>query len=207
VDGRFSKEQKFVYEAVWEATLAVERTLRPGVDYRNMHLLAERTLLEKMVGAGLFTGSVDDMMEVHMMSTFMPHGLGHSLGLDVHDVGGYLPGEARGDDPRIEQNLRLGRPLREGMVLTVEPGFYFVDYLIQQALADPRKAAFINTDGLDALRSVGGVRIEDDVLVTHDGCRVLTRVPRTVAEVESVMSGEPWLAAEQPFREYVAGEL
>lgn len=202
VDGHFTAAQRTVYEAVWEATLTVERSLRPGVSYREMHLLAERTLLEFMVEAGLFVGSVAEMQERHLMSHFMPHGLGHSLGLDVHDVGGYLPGEKRQDDPRVEQNLRCGRDLLEGMVITVEPGFYFVDYLIESALADPDKARFIVAERLEELRPVGGVRIEDDILVTADGCRVLTRVPRTVEEVEAVMAGEAWEAREQPFREY-----
>merc|ERR1712113_253915 len=87
VDGKFSAPQRSVYEAVWAATLAVERTVRPGVIYADMHQLAERTLLSEMIRAGLFVGSIDDMQAVHLMSHFMPHGLGHMLGLDVHDVG------------------------------------------------------------------------------------------------------------------------
>uniref|UniRef100_A0A7S4V2M7 Xaa-Pro dipeptidase n=1 Tax=Alexandrium monilatum TaxID=311494 RepID=A0A7S4V2M7_9DINO len=206
VDGRFTEPQRTVYEAVWEATLAVERSLRPGVSYREMHLLSERTLLDYMVQAGLFVGPVEEMLERHLMSHFMPHGLGHSLGLDVHDVGGYPPGEQRQDDPRVEQNLRCGRALLEGMVITVEPGFYFVDYLIERALSDPDKARFIVSERLEELRPVGGVRIEDDVLVTDKGCRVLTRVPRTVEEVEAVMAGGAWEARERPFREYHASD-
>merc|ERR1719384_820843 len=108
------------------------------------------------------------------MSHFMPHGLGHCLGLDVHDGGGYPPGEHRKDDPRIDQNLRCGRKLLENMVVTVEPGFYFVDYLINSVLEDPAKAKFVNQERLAELRPVGGVRIEDNVVVTEDGCRVLT---------------------------------
>jgi len=205
VDGRFTEAQRIVYEAVWEATLTVENSMRPGVSYRDMHLLAERTLLTRMVAAGLLVGSVDEMVELHLASTFMPHGLGHSLGLDVHDVGGYAPGDRRQADPRVDhvgQNLRLGRELLEGMVVTVEPGFYFVDYLLARALADPARARFIVPGRLEELRPVGGVRIEDDVLVTRTGCRVLTRVPRTVAEIEAVMAGGPWEAREQPWREY-----
>jgi len=202
VSGNFTAAQRVVYEAVWKATEAVERTMAPGIVYRDMHLLAERTLIECMVSEGLFVGDVDAMQEAHLMSIFMPHGLGHSLGLDVHDVGGYPPGEQRQDDPRIDQNLRCGRKLLEGMVVTVEPGFYFVDYLIRRALSDPKLARFIVPERLEELRPVGGVRIEDDVLVTASGCRVLTRVPRTVGEIESVMAGGRWEAREQPLREY-----
>jgi len=203
VDGVFTDAQRVVYEAVWEATLAVERTMKPGISNRDMHLLAERTLMECMVKAGLFKGSIDAMQDAHLMSIFMPHGLGHGLGLDVHDVGGYLPGENRQDDPRVEQNLRCGRELIEGMVLTVEPGFYFVDYLIRRALATPELSKFIVPERLEELCVVGGVRIEDDVVVTSTGCRVLTRIPRTVAEIEAVMAGAPWEAKDQPLREYV----
>lgn len=205
VDGQFNASQKVVYEAVWLATLTVEQAIRPGVSYRDMHLLAERVLLEQMVAAGLFVGDVGEMQAVHLMSHFMPHGLGHCLGLDVHDVGGYPPSEQRRDDPRVEQNLRCGRALLEGMVVTVEPGFYFIGYLIRGAMADPAKAKFIVPERLQEFRSVGGVRIEDDVVVTADGCRVLTRVPRTVQEVEAVMAGGAWEAREQPIREYYGG--
>merc|ERR1719387_1644740 len=130
-----------------------------------MHRLAQRTMLERMKEAGLFIGEVDDMIAANLISHFMPHGLGHCLGLDVHDVGGYPPGASRRDDPSIKENLRLGRELQEGMVLTVEPGFYFTDYLIDEALANPVKARFICQERLGELRGVGGVRIEDDVVV------------------------------------------
>jgi len=202
VDGHFTDAQRIVYEAVWEATLAVERAVQPGVSYRDMHLLAERVLLEQMTVAGLFQGSIEEMQELHIMSHFMPHGLGHCLGLDVHDVGGYPPGENRHQDKRVQQNLRCGRELMEGMVITVEPGFYFVDYLLKSALSDASKAQYIVPSRLAELQSVGGVRIEDDVFVTSDGCRVLTRVPRTVSEIEAVMAGESWEARKQLFREY-----
>lgn len=203
VDGKFTAPQRTVYEAVWAATLAVERAMKPGVPYTEMHQLAELTLLEQMIAAGLFVGGAKDMQAAHLMSNFMPHGLGHCLGLDVHDVGGYEPGEGRKTYPHIEQNLRCGRRLMEGMVLTVEPGFYFIDYLIRSALEDPAKSQFIVQDKL-AERSVGGVRIEDNVVVTAEGCRVLTRVPRTVQEIEAVLSGSGWEAREQPFRQYKA---
>jgi len=205
VSGHFSEPQRLVYEAVWEATLAVERKLRPGVCYKDMHRLAQRVLLERMTTAKLFVGSVDDMMAAGLMFHFMPHGLGHQLGLDVHDVGGYAPGTFKKDDPKMQENLRLGRVLKENMVLTVEPGFYFIDYLIEEALADPVKSKFINQEKLHEFwPAVGGIRIEDDVVVTATGCRVLTCVPRTVAEIEAVMAGANWQVSAACCRSYTA---
>jgi len=208
VGGRFSEPQRAVYCAVWAATLAVEQTIRPGVSYKDMHRLAQKTMLEEMAKAGLFKGDVSAMMSAGLMSYFMPHGLGHCLGLDVHDVGGYAPGTFRKDDPSIKENLRLGRDLQEGMVITVEPGFYFVDYLIEQLLADPQLSAFVDVDRLYELWApVGGVRIEDDVLITASGCRVLTCVPREVAEIEAVMAGHDWPVSASCCREYSASML
>jgi len=190
--GTFTEPQRTVYEAVWEAALAVETTIKPGINYKDMHRLAQRVMLTEMCKAGLFLGDVEDMMKVNLMNTFMFHGLGHSLGLDVHDVGGYPVGVNRKDDSSIQENLRLGRELVEGMVLTVEPGFYFADFSIDEALANPEKARFINRQRLEELRVVGGVRIEDDVVVTATGCRVLTTVPRSVTDIEATMAGQPW---------------
>eukprot|EP00419_Tripos_fusus_P047217 CAMPEP_0172828296 /NCGR_PEP_ID=MMETSP1075-20121228/20748_1 /TAXON_ID=2916 /ORGANISM="Ceratium fusus, Strain PA161109" /LENGTH=521 /DNA_ID=CAMNT_0013670273 /DNA_START=26 /DNA_END=1591 /DNA_ORIENTATION=- len=190
--GVFTEPQRIVYEAVWEAVLAVETMIRPGINYKDMHRLAQRVLLAEMCKAGLFQGDVEEMMKVNLMHHFMFHGLGHSLGLDVHDVGGYPVGVNRKDDSSIQENLRLGRELKENMVITVEPGFYFADFLIDEALEDPGKARFINRYRLDELRVVGGVRIEDDVVITATGCRVLTTVPRTVMDIEETMAGQPW---------------
>eukprot|EP00445_Apocalathium_hangoei_P046266 CAMPEP_0204012950 /NCGR_PEP_ID=MMETSP0360-20130528/24367_1 /ASSEMBLY_ACC=CAM_ASM_000342 /TAXON_ID=268821 /ORGANISM="Scrippsiella Hangoei, Strain SHTV-5" /LENGTH=151 /DNA_ID=CAMNT_0050955675 /DNA_START=1 /DNA_END=454 /DNA_ORIENTATION=- len=126
----------------------------------------------------------------------MPHGLGHSLGLDVHDVGGYAPGVFCKDDPSIKENLRLGRDLKEGMVLTVEPGFYFIDYLVESVVEDDKLSAFVNHERLKEIWThCGGVRIEDDVVITSDGCRVLTVVPREISEVEAVMAGQEWMVS------------
>lgn len=208
VDGKFTAPQRAVYEAVWAATLAVEQAVRPGIAYTDMHQLAQRTLLEQMTTAGLFKGDVQDMMAAKLMAHFMPHGLGHQLGLDVHDTGGYAPGENRKTHyPHIEENLRCGRKLMENMVLTVEPGFYFIDYLIRNALAEPAKARFINAEKLAEFRPVGGIRIEDNIVITKGGCRILTRTPRTVQEIEAVMAGGKWEAREQPFREYTASKI
>lgn len=190
--GRFSDDQRLVYEAVLAAQLAVVGAMRPGVPWPQMHRLAERTLLAKLKEGGLVRGSVDEMVEANLGAVFMPHGLGHLIGIDTHDVGGYLSGHpARSDRPGLKR-LRTARALEAGMVITVEPGCYFIDALLDDALADPRLAPFLVAERIDAFRGSGGVRIEDGVLVTADGAQSLAACPRSVEEVEAVMAGAPW---------------
>jgi Xaa-Pro dipeptidase len=114
--------------------------------------------------------------------------MGHLMGLDVHDVGGYPEGVSRIDEPGI-RGLRCGRDLEASMVITMEPGIYFIDALLEPALLDPEVARFLDADVLARFRGFGGVRIEDDVLVTEDGAENLTQVPRDVFEIEAVMAG------------------
>lgn len=202
-NGKFSEEQRLIYEAVWKAVEAVERSIKPGVDYRDMHRLSQRVILEELVRTTkLFNGTVDELVSNHISSVFYPHGLGHSLGLDVHDVGGYLPGLTKDRSDESIKGLRLGRALKEGMVITVEPGFYFIDYLLDELRSDPVKSKFVSWEELDRFRAVGGVRIEDNVVITTDGCRVLTDVPRTVQDIEDVMSGKKIWNVGQQYRVY-----
>lgn len=153
-----------------------------------MHRLADRVHLEELTRIGILTGSVDAMVQVHLGAVFMPHGLGHFLGIDVHDVGGYPEGVERIDEPGL-RSLRTARHLQAGMVLTVEPGIYFIDHLLDEALADPARACFFNREVLQRFRGFGGVRIEEDVVVTNSGMELLTCVPRTVEEIEACMAG------------------
>ena len=118
----------------------------------------------------------------------MPHGLGHLMGCDVHDVGGYPEGVERREEPGL-RSLRTARVLQAGMVITIEPGIYMIDHLLDKALADPRLACFFNREVLQRLRGFGGVRIEDDVVITASGAELLTQVPRTVEEIENWMKG------------------
>lgn len=128
VDGKFTADQKLVYEAVLDANLAVTNSAKPGVKWPDMHLLAVRVLLTKLKEGGLLQGDVNKMVEDGLGYIFQPHGLGHLLGLDVHDVGGYLTDSPqRLQKPVGLHQLRTSRILREGMVLTIEPGCYFVD--------------------------------------------------------------------------------
>jgi Xaa-Pro dipeptidase len=191
VNGRFSPEQRAVYETVLRANTAVQAAMKPGVAWPDMHRLAVRTIAAGLLDIGLVTGSVEELLANHVPALFMPHGLGHLMGLDVHDPGGYPEGVKRIDEPGI-RSLRCGRDLVEGMVITVEPGIYFIDAMLEPALGDPKTARFLNAKTLERFRRFGGVRIEDDVLVSKDGADNLTHVPRTVDEIESVMKGAPW---------------
>ncbi|XP_025023272.1 xaa-Pro dipeptidase isoform X2 [Python bivittatus] len=185
--GKFTPDQKAVYEAVYKSSRAVLGSIKPGVAWPDMHRLADRVHLEELTKIGILQGNVDDMVKVHLGAIFMPHGLGHFLGIDVHDVGGYPEGVERIDLPGL-RSLRTARTLLEGMVLTVEPGIYFIDHVLDQALANPAQACFINNEVLARFRDFGGVRIEDDIAVTASGMELLTCVPRTVEEIEAFLS-------------------
>uniref|UniRef100_A0AC34QP62 Aminopeptidase P N-terminal domain-containing protein n=1 Tax=Panagrolaimus sp. JU765 TaxID=591449 RepID=A0AC34QP62_9BILA len=190
-NGKFTEKQKVVYNAVLAASRAVSENARPGVRWTDMHLLAERKILEHLKEAGIVVGDVDEMLKKRMGAIFMPHGLGHLIGLDVHDQGGYL-GDAI---PRIKEpglkSLRTTRTLKERMAITIEPGCYFIDTLLDQALNDDKLKGFLNKDVLETYRGIGGVRIEDDVVIWKDRVENLSAdLPRTVEEIEAFMAKE-----------------
>nr|XP_033339755.1 xaa-Pro dipeptidase isoform X2 [Megalopta genalis] len=187
--GKFTADQKMVYNVVLAARDAVMNAAKPGVSWTDMHVLANKVMLAKLKEGGLLKGDVDDMMKVGLNETFQFHGLGHLMGLDVHDVGGYLPGHPERPTAPGLKNLRTSRILEAGMVLTIEPGCYFVDCLLDAALKNPDQSKFIVAEELKRFRNFGGVRIEDDVVITETGVRNLTDVPRTVEEIESWMAG------------------
>lgn len=190
-NGKFSAKQKIIYNAVLRANRAVLYAIKPGVSYVDMHKLANRIMLEDLKAGGLLQGSIDEMMAVNLAGkVFQPHGLGHFMGMDVHDVGGYLEGHpTRPNGPGLG-NLRTARVLKANMVLTIEPGCYFIDHLIDAALKDESLNQFINEDKINEYRGFGGVRIEDDVIVTETGVELMSIVPRTVDEIESWMKGD-----------------
>uniref|UniRef100_A0A7S1UG11 Peptidase M24 domain-containing protein n=2 Tax=Phaeomonas parva TaxID=124430 RepID=A0A7S1UG11_9STRA len=193
VSGRFSPRQRFVYQAVLDAQVAVITAMRPGVAWTDMHRLAERTVLRHLVAEGLLVGDVEEMLELRVGAVFIPCGLGHLIGLDTHDVGGYLAGfPERIQQPGLK-SLRTARALEEGMCLTVEPGLYFVDCLLDRAMAEGSEMArFFVPEEIAPYRGFGGVRLEDVVVVTADGVVNYTLCPRTVEEVEDVMAGGAW---------------
>ncbi|MBN3290795.1 PEPD dipeptidase, partial [Polypterus senegalus] len=186
-NGSFTTDQRAIYEAVLKSSRAVMAAIKPGVSWPDMHRLADRIHLEELTKIGILQGNVDEMVKVHLGAIFMPHGLGHLLGIDVHDVGGYPEGVERINLPGLK-NLRTARLLQERMVLTIEPGIYFIDHVLDKALADPAQSCFIKNEVLQRFRGFGGVRIEDDIAVTSTGMELLTCVPRTVEEIEAFMA-------------------
>ncbi len=150
--------------------------VRPGADWREVHLRAHRLTAQVLQEAEILTCSADEALAAGVTSVFLPHGIGHLLGLEVHDAGGFMRSPEGGDIPRPEGHpyLRLTRTLEEGFVVTMEPGIYFIDSLLQAAQADKR-ARLINWSRVKTLRKFGGIRIEDDLAVTATGCENLTR--------------------------------
>jgi Xaa-Pro dipeptidase len=201
----FTASQKIIYQAVLNAQVAVYAMMQPGVSWVDCHKVAEREILKGLMVAGVvvvpgesssssssLTNLLDELVEMRLAAVFMPHGLGHFIGIDTHDVGGYLPGHAE----RIMQpglkSLRTARVLKENMVLTVEPGCYFIQHLLEQALQNELFLPYLNATKIDEYRGVGGVRLEDVVQVISSGIDNFTLCPRTIAEVEAVMAGGKW---------------
>ena len=156
--------------------LAIIDKLHAGLDYRDLHVGTHKMLAELLVDAELATGDPDTLLETGVTSAFFPHGLGHLLGVQVHDVGGHQESESGGtiDPPSGHPFLRLTRVLKEDMVLTIEPGMYVIDMLLENLRGTPAEG-HVNWDTVDWLRPFGGIRIEDDVRVTADGHENLTR--------------------------------
>mmetsp|Transcript_11526 Transcript_11526/g.16636 ORF Transcript_11526/g.16636 Transcript_11526/m.16636 type:complete len:187 (-) Transcript_11526:208-768(-) len=181
-----------IYEAVLAAQRAVFEKVRPGASWPDMHVLAERTIQEKLIEGGLLVGDVDEMLEARLGAVFMPHGLGHTLGIDTHDVGGMLSGHPKRDLRPGLKSLRMTRTLRKNMVVTVEPGIYFNSSLIEKARTDPGLSKYLQMEEIDRFRNFGGIRLEDDIVIRSDGYENLTRVPRNVSDIENVMAGAAW---------------
>lgn len=189
----FTTQQKEIYQAVLDAQMAVIEAIRPGVFNRDLHKMAARSMAESLKSLGIMKGDTEEAVEAGAAYLFFPHGLGHMIGLDVHDMEdlgehyvGYGDELTRSEMFGIKA-LRLGRTLHPGFVITVEPGLYFIPELIDQWATERKHEAFINYRALAAYRDFSGVRIEDDVLVTESGYRVLGQpIPKTVAEVERI---------------------
>jgi len=147
-----------------------------GVDYRELHLETHRLIAGVLVESDLASGDADTLIAAGVTSAFMPHGVGHLLGVQVHDVGGFMENEGGStiDPPSGHPFLRLTRVLEEDMVLTIEPGLYIIDMLLEELRGTPA-ASHVNWDTVDVLRPYGGVRVEDNVRVLTDGCENLTR--------------------------------
>ncbi|MEW6234141.1 MAG: aminopeptidase P family protein [Candidatus Omnitrophota bacterium] len=195
VGGVFNSRQKAIYSIVLQTQLNAIDAIRPGVEYREIHYLACLTLARGLQDEGLLQGRTINAVEAGAHTLFFPHGVGHMLGLDAHDMEnlgedyvGYTPSIQRRSDFGWK-SLRLAKALETGYVVTVEPGLYFIPALIDQWRAENRCGEFICYDRLEEYRHFGGVRIEDDVEVTDNGHRVLgTPIPKTIEEVEALAS-------------------
>uniref|UniRef100_A0A7S4JPZ6 Xaa-Pro dipeptidase n=1 Tax=Odontella aurita TaxID=265563 RepID=A0A7S4JPZ6_9STRA len=198
--GTFTDDQRAIYTGVLNAQRAVYSMLKPGVSWVDCHKAAEAAILRSLVEIGIVVSgdkTIEELVEMRLGAVFMPHGLGHFIGIDTHDVGGYLPGHP----PRIVRpglkSLRTSRVLWEGMTITVEPGCYFIDHLLNGALSSTEDspeglAQYLDNSILSRFRSFGGVRLEDVVAVTSNGCVNYTLCPRTIDEVEHVKRGGKW---------------
>jgi Xaa-Pro aminopeptidase len=195
VSGHFSDRQKDIYTVVLAAQLVAIEAAKPGVEYRAVHGLAAKTIAKGLSAVGLMKGDPDAAVEAGAHALFFPTGLGHMLGLDVHDMEG-LGEEHVGYTDEIQRNpifgwrnLRLARALEPGFVLTVEPGVYFIPELIAKWKAEGRHAEFIDYAAVEKYIGFGGIRIEDDILITEKGSRVLgPPIPKTIKEIEALTS-------------------
>ena len=195
VGGKFSQKQREIYEIVLAANNNTVKSAKPGVKYLDIHFQAARIIASGLKDLGLMQGSLEDIVQQGAHALFFPHGLGHMVGLDVHDM------EDLGEDyvgydeetQRVDQfgtaYVRMGKRLQPGYVVTNEPGIYFIPELINQWQTEKKFAPFINYEKVNAYQNFGGIRIEDAILITPNGCRLLgkKRVPVTVKEIENIV--------------------
>lgn len=195
VSGAFSDTQRALYEAVLDVQLAAIASCKKGVRYRQVHEVAKRTTVERLRDLGIFTGDVDGLLERGAAAVFFPHGVGHLLGLDVHDLedlgdrAGYAPGRVR-SDAFGDCYLRLDRDLEPGMAVTIEPGFYQVPAILADDAYTGKLGNDLRRDALAKFADVRGIRIEDDVLITDGEPEILTKdAPKAPSDVEAMVRG------------------
>jgi Xaa-Pro aminopeptidase len=195
VGGKFSQKQKEIYEIVLNANTSAINAARPGISNKDLHLNACKVIAGSLKELGLMKGDTAEAVNAGAHALFMPHGLGHMMGLDVHDM------EALGEDyigynEKVKRSdqfglafLRFALPYQPGHVFTVEPGIYFIPQLIDKWRAEGKFTEFINYSKVEKLKDFGGVRIEDNVLITEKGHKLLGKpIPKTVADIEAVCS-------------------
>lgn len=196
VSGTFTQRQLEIYSIVEACHDHVLEVAKPGVKYFDVHLAVCRLMTERLKELGLMKGDTDEAVAAGAHAMFLPHGLGHMMGMDVHDMEGLGQTNVGFDEetrPNLEQfgtnALRMGRRLQKGFVVTDEPGIYFIPALIDEWKADGHCKEFINFDLLDTYKDFGGIRIEDDILITEDGCRFIgeKRIPYHPKDVEAFM--------------------
>ena len=197
VSGKFDQRQLEIYSIVEACHDYVLKVAKPGVKYMDVHFAVCRMMTERLKELGLMRGDTEEALQAGAHAMFLPHGLGHMMGMDVHDMEGLgqiYVGFDEETRPNLEQFgtncLRMGRKLQEGFVVTDEPGIYFIPALIDEWKASGHCKEFLNFDKLETYKDFGGIRIEDDVLITKDGCRFLgsKRIPYHPAELEEFMN-------------------
>lgn len=197
VNGKYTQRQLEIYSIVEECHDYVLDVARPGVKYMDVHFAVCRLMTERLKELGLMKGNVDEAVAAGAHAMFLPHGLGHMMGMDVHDMESFDQTNVGFDEetrPRLDQFgtncLRMGRRLEEGFVVTDEPGIYFIPALIDDWKKSGHCAEFLNFDKLETYKDFGGIRIEDDVLITKDGCRFIgeKRIPYHPKDVEAFMA-------------------
>lgn len=197
VNGKFTQRQLDIYSAVEEAHDAALAISKPGMKYKDVHFAVCRIIFDRMKELGLAKGNTDDALAAGAHAIFLPHGLGHMMGMDVHDMEALDQINVGFDEetrPNLEQfgtnALRMGRRLEEGFVVTDEPGIYFIPDLIDDWRASGYCADFLNFDELDKYKDFGGIRIEDDILITKDSCRFIgkDRIPYHPKDIEDYMA-------------------
>ena len=196
VNGKFTQRQLEIYSIVEECHDYVLDVAKPGVKYMDVHFAVCRKMTDRLKELGLMKGDTDEAVKAGAHAMFLPHGLGHMMGMDVHDMEGLgqiYVGFDEETRPNLEQFgtncLRMGRKLEEGFVLTDEPGIYFIPALIDDWKASGHCKEFINFDKLETYKDFGGIRIEDDILITKEGCRFLgtKRIAYHPQELETFM--------------------
>lgn len=194
--GKFTAKQREIYQIVCDCNEFAFSMTRPGISYREVHLKTMRLMLEELRALDIVHGDVQDMVEAGIVGLFMPHGLGHNMGLDVHDMEDYGENYVGYDDDQSRSpqlglgSLRMARKLVPGNVITDEPGIYFIPALIEKWKSEKTDQGFVNYSKLESYYDFGGIRLEDDVLVTADGARRLgkERLPISPDDVEAAMA-------------------
>lgn len=194
--GKFTAKQREIYQIVCDCNEFAFSITRPGISYREVHLKTMHLMLEELRALDIVRGDVQDMVEAGIAGLFMPHGLGHNMGLDVHDMEDYGENYVGYDDDQSRSpqlglgSLRMARKLVPGNVITDEPGIYFIPALIEKWKSEKTDQGFVNYSKLESYYDFGGIRLEDDVLVTADGARRLgkERLPISPDDVEAAMA-------------------
>jgi Xaa-Pro aminopeptidase len=197
VNGKFTDKQREVYTIVLHALEVAMNAVKPGVEFRSIHRLAGKVILEGLANLGIIKGNPEEAVEADIHTLFFPCGLGHMMGLDVHDM------ESLGEDyvgyndlvrrnPNFGwRNLRLGKALESGNVITIEPGIYFNPRLTELWKSAGKGKDFVNYSALESYFDFGGIRIEDDILVADQGYRLLgPAIPKTIDEIEETCRTE-----------------